>query len=179
MVALPLLRARAGVHGIGLSAVAPGAYAEQILVEESLAIAVPNGLPPQLATLTEPMAVAWHAVRRGEVKKRTVAIVIGCGPIGLSVICMLKASGVRTVIASDFSRGRRDLARACGADVVVDPVARLAVPLRRAARAPHDAAGRPRHSRRGDGETAPPADCRGIACGGPPKRSAPPRRRAR
>ena len=121
VVALPLLRARAGVHGIGLSAVAPGAYAEQILVQESLAIAVPNGLAPQVAALTEPMAVAWHAVRRGEVKKRTVAVVIGCGPIGLSVICMLKASGVRTVIASDFSSGRRALARACGADIVVDP----------------------------------------------------------
>ncbi len=121
VVAMPLLRAAAGVHGIGLSAAAPGAYAEQILVQESLAIAVPNGLPAHLATLTEPMAVAWHAVRRGEVKKRTVAVVIGCGPIGLSVICMLKASGVRTVIASDFSPGRRELARACGADVVVDP----------------------------------------------------------
>ena len=46
---------------------------------------------------------------------------IGCGPIGLSVICMLKANGVRTVIASDFSAGRRALARTCGADVVVDP----------------------------------------------------------
>ena len=121
VVAMPLLRAAGGVHGIGLSAAAPGAYAEQILVQESLAIAVPNGLPPHLATLTEPMAVAWHAVRRGEVKKRTVAVVIGCGPIGLSVICMLKASGVRTVIASDFSPGRRELARACGADMVVDP----------------------------------------------------------
>ena len=82
---------------------------------------VPNGLSPQLATLTEPMAVAWHAVRRGEVKRRTVAIVIGCGPIGLSVICMLKAVGVRTVIASDFSAGRRALAARCGADVVIDP----------------------------------------------------------
>jgi len=37
------------------------------------------------------------------------------------VICMLKAHGVRTVIASDFSAGRRALARACGADVIVDP----------------------------------------------------------
>jgi threonine dehydrogenase-like Zn-dependent dehydrogenase len=67
------------------------------------------------------MAVAWHAVRRGEVKKRSLAVVIGCGPIGLSVICMLKASGVRTVVASDFAAGRRALARVCGADVVVDP----------------------------------------------------------
>jgi threonine dehydrogenase-like Zn-dependent dehydrogenase len=37
------------------------------------------------------------------------------------VICMLKARGVRTVIASDLSGGRRQLAAACGADVVVDP----------------------------------------------------------
>ena len=43
------------------------------------------------------MAVGWHAVRRGEVGKGDVAIVIGCGPIGLAVICMLKAHGVRTV----------------------------------------------------------------------------------
>jgi threonine dehydrogenase-like Zn-dependent dehydrogenase len=121
VVALPLLRAGQKVHGIGLSGMAPGAYAEQVLVQESLAVPVPNGLPAELATLTEPMAVAWHAVRRGEVKKRTVAIVIGCGPIGLSVICMLKAAGVRTVIASDFSPGRRSLAARCGADVVVDP----------------------------------------------------------
>ncbi len=34
---------------------------------------------------------------------------------------MLKAKGVRTVVASDYSAGRRALATACGADVVVDP----------------------------------------------------------
>jgi len=91
------------------------------LVEQSLTFPVPNGLSPQAAAMTEPMAVGWHAVRRGEVGKGDVAIVIGCGPIGLAVICMLKAHGVRTVVASDFSPGRRALAAACGADAVVDP----------------------------------------------------------
>src|SRR3712207_5033084 len=67
------------------------------------------------------MAVALHAVRRGEVGKRQPAVVIGCGPVGLGVILMLKARGVRTVVASDFSPGRRALAKKCGADVVVDP----------------------------------------------------------
>jgi threonine dehydrogenase-like Zn-dependent dehydrogenase len=121
VVALPLLRAGGTVRAIGLDARAPGAYAERTLVQEALTVPVPNGLPAQVATLTEPMAVAWHAVRRGEVGKRRVAVVIGCGPIGLSVICMLKARGVRTVIASDPSPGRRALAKACGADAVVDP----------------------------------------------------------
>jgi threonine dehydrogenase-like Zn-dependent dehydrogenase len=121
VVALPLLRRGGAVHAVGLSAVAPGAYAERLVVEESLMLPVPNGLPPALGALTEPMAIGWHAVRRGEVKKRTVAVVIGCGPIGLAVICMLKAQGVRNVIASDLSAGRRALAAECGADVVVDP----------------------------------------------------------
>ncbi|HKP39581.1 zinc-binding dehydrogenase [Mycobacterium sp.] len=121
VVALPLARRGKDVHPIGLSTAAPGAYAERLVVEQSLALPVPNGLPPEKAALTEPMAVGWHAVQRGEVGKRQVAIVIGCGPIGLAVILMLKAHGVRTVIASDFSAGRRALAMRCGADVVVDP----------------------------------------------------------
>ena len=77
VVALPLLRRGKDVHAIGLSTAAPGAYAEQLVVEESLAVPVPNGLSPELAALTEPMAVGLHAVRRGEVKKGTVAVVIG------------------------------------------------------------------------------------------------------
>jgi threonine dehydrogenase-like Zn-dependent dehydrogenase len=121
VVALPLLRWSQGVDTVGLSVHAPGAYAEQMLVEESLMMPVPNGLGSDIAALTEPLAVAWHAVRRGEVRKRTVAIVIGCGPIGLAVILLLKAKGVRTVVASDYSPARRALARACGADVVIDP----------------------------------------------------------
>jgi threonine dehydrogenase-like Zn-dependent dehydrogenase len=121
VVSFPLLRSAGGVHPTGLSAHAPGAYAEQVLVEDALSLAVPNGLDPEVAALTEPLAVGLHAVRRGEVGKGQVAIVIGCGPVGLATIAMLKASGVRTVVASDFSPGRRALASTMGADVVVDP----------------------------------------------------------
>ena len=121
VVALPMVRGPQGVDTTGLSQHAPGAYAEQVLVQEALMLPVPNGLSPDVAALTEPMAVALHAVRRGEVGKRQVAIVIGCGPVGLGVILMLKARGVKTVVASDFSPGRRRLAERCGADIVVDP----------------------------------------------------------
>jgi threonine dehydrogenase-like Zn-dependent dehydrogenase len=121
VAALPVVRRGAEVHPIGLSEAAPGAYAEQVVVEESLTFPFPNGMTAELGALTEPMAVGRHAVRRSEIKKRDVAIVIGCGPIGLAVICMLKAEGVRTIVASDLSAGRRQLASACGADVVVDP----------------------------------------------------------
>ena len=121
VVAMPIVRAGGSVQLTGLTPKAPGGYAERVLVQESLAFAVPNGLSAATAALTEPMAVALHAVRRGQVGKGRTAIVIGCGPIGLGVVAMLKAAGVRQVVASDFSPGRRALARRMGADVVVDP----------------------------------------------------------
>ncbi|WP_067703483.1 zinc-binding dehydrogenase [Nocardia jejuensis] len=121
VVALPILRQGREPQLTGLSVAAPGGYAEQVLVQEAMTFEVPNGLSPEHAALTEPMAVAWHAVRKGRVGKKQTAFVIGCGPIGLAVIAMLKASGVRTVVASDFSPRRRELAARCGADVVVDP----------------------------------------------------------
>lgn len=121
VVAQTLLRNGSEFDMAGLSAYATGGYAERMVLEESLLVPVPNGLSSELAALTEPMAVGWHAVRRSEIKKKDVAIVIGCGPVGLAVICLLKARGVNTVVASDFSAGRRKLAQQCGADVVIDP----------------------------------------------------------
>ncbi len=121
VVALPLLRSRGTVHLTGLSPFAPGGYAEQVLTEAAMTFAVPNGLDVATAALTEPMAVALHAVRRSGIGRGDVGIVIGCGPVGLAVICHLKAAGVGTIVAGDFSPARRALAVRCGADVVVDP----------------------------------------------------------
>lgn len=120
--AMPLLKVDQWCYqATGLSPQASGGYAEQILVQSQLMFAVPNGLHPDLAAMTEPMAVALHAVRRSRIKKSEPAIVIGCGPVGLGVILMLKAIGVKKIIASDFSPNRRRLAQLCGADVVIDP----------------------------------------------------------
>ncbi|MCR5977758.1 zinc-binding dehydrogenase [Gordonia jinghuaiqii] len=121
VVSLPMIRHGDEAHMTGLSESAPGGYAQFVLVSEDMTFEIPEGLSVEEAALTEPMAVAHHAVRRGEVGRRDVAVVIGCGPIGLAVITMLKADGVRTVIASDLSEGRRALAARVGADIVVDP----------------------------------------------------------
>lgn len=121
VVALPVVRRDGEIQMTGLSARAPGGYAEQVLVAEPMTMAVPERVTAEQAALTEPLAVALHAVRKGRVAKKDSAVVIGCGPIGLAVIAMLKATGVKHVVASDLSAGRRRLAEACGADVVVDP----------------------------------------------------------
>jgi threonine dehydrogenase-like Zn-dependent dehydrogenase len=121
VVALPLIRQRGEIQAVGLSASAPGAYAERVVTQEALTLALPEGLAPELAVLTEPLAIGHHAVRRAEIKKGQTAVVIGCGPVGLAVIAMLRAAGIDDIVAADLSPGRRALAAACGARIVVDP----------------------------------------------------------
>lgn len=121
VTALPVLQTEVGMHMTGFDIHAAGGYAEYTLVEEALTFPVPDGVSPDKAAFTEPLTVARHAVRRSGIRKKRPAVVIGCGPIGLAVILMLKAAGVTKVIASDLSPGRRKLASQCGADVVVDP----------------------------------------------------------
>ncbi len=121
VVALPVVKRDGQVDMTGLSEHAPGGYAEYVLVQESMTFEVPDDTDPDHVAMTEPLAVAHHAVNRSEITKKEIALVIGCGPIGLAVILMLKAAGVKTVVASDYSVGRRALARRCGADIVVDP----------------------------------------------------------
>ncbi|MGI8491824.1 MAG: alcohol dehydrogenase catalytic domain-containing protein [Acidimicrobiales bacterium] len=62
VVALPLIRKDNGTHAIGLSASAPGGYAEQLLVEDALMMSLPTGLDPALRVLTEPIAIAPHTI---------------------------------------------------------------------------------------------------------------------
>ena len=66
-----MLRAHGGVQLTGLSPLAPGGYAEQVLVEASMTFTVPDGLSVDVAALTEPMAVALHAVRRARSRSAT------------------------------------------------------------------------------------------------------------
>lgn len=121
VVAPPIVINDGGIDAVGLSKNYNGAYSERFLLQEDLLIPVPDGLSSEMAALTEPMAVGLHAVNQSEIKSKDLAVVIGCGPIGLAVISALKAKGVRTIIASDFSPGRRNFAKQFGADIIVDP----------------------------------------------------------
>jgi len=118
---MPLTLSGGGIETLGFSNRLPGGYAELMLLSEMLLHEVPNGLPSEQAALTEPMAVGLHAVNKAGLDGDEVAVVIGCGPVGLAVIAALKLSGAGPVIAADFSPLRRGIAEAMGADVIVDP----------------------------------------------------------
>jgi threonine dehydrogenase-like Zn-dependent dehydrogenase len=117
----PTVLRATGPQSIGYSNDNPGGYGEYMRLSEALLLEVPNGLATEHAALTEPMAVGVHAVAKARLEADDAPLVIGCGPVGLAVIAALHLRGVQPIVAADFSRRRRELALAVGADVVVDP----------------------------------------------------------
>lgn len=121
VTSMPLTIAGSTVVGVGYNPDMPGAFAEYMPLAERMLLPVPAGMDPDHAALVEPMAVGVHAVNYARLGDDDVALVVGCGPIGLAVIAALRMRGVSPIIASDYSAGRRALAKRMGADIVVDP----------------------------------------------------------
>lgn len=105
---------------VGSNPETPGAYAEFMVLTESLLLNVPDEVPDEAAALVEPVGIAVHAVNNAQLNGDETAVVVGCGPIGLAVAAVLKARGFRHIVASDLSPKRRELAGQLGATVVVD-----------------------------------------------------------
>jgi threonine dehydrogenase-like Zn-dependent dehydrogenase len=110
-----------GWETVGYSNNIPGGYGEYMVLSEAMLLPIPDGLPINIAALTEPMAVGYHAVQKSAATKDDVPLVVGCGPVGLAVIWALKRKGLGPVIAADYSPLRRQMAIKMGADIVVDP----------------------------------------------------------
>jgi threonine dehydrogenase-like Zn-dependent dehydrogenase len=121
VVSVPYLVRGPAMIPLGFSNDLPGGFAERMLLSAPLCLAVPNGLDHRRAALTEPMAVGFHTLARAGLRDGDATVVIGCGPIGLAIIAWLRARGVETIVAGDFSAERRVLAAAMGATEVVDP----------------------------------------------------------
>ncbi|GJO11658.1 alcohol dehydrogenase [Mycobacterium marinum] len=121
VTSIPVLLSAKGVEPIFSSNDTISGYAERMLLSAPLLLPVPNGLDFRDAALTEPMAVGLHAVNKAGVDVGDTALVLGCGPIGIAIIAALRMRGVETIVASDFSQKRRELASIMGAHQTVDP----------------------------------------------------------
>jgi len=118
---MPVVFGGFGVATVGYSNSYPGGYGERMVLNEMLLLPVPEDVPTDIAALTEPMAVGWHAVEKAGAIGDDVPLVLGCGPVGQAVIASLKIKGVGPILAADFSPRRRELAEKLGADIVIDP----------------------------------------------------------
>jgi len=104
-----------------------GCMAEYLVAPDYTFYKLPDSVSDELGALTEPLEVAFHAVRQGKVQVGDTVAIVGAGPIGCCTILAAKAAGASRVYVSEYSKGRREMAMAIGATAVIDPASDDAV----------------------------------------------------
>ncbi|MDQ6657358.1 MAG: alcohol dehydrogenase catalytic domain-containing protein [Actinomycetota bacterium] len=105
---------------IGVDPSISSAFAEQLVAPASNVIALPTAMPVEYGALVEPLAVGYHALRRGNCRQGDRVVVIGSGPIGQACVLAATRLGAVAVVASEPHAGRRALVERIGAGTV-DP----------------------------------------------------------
>jgi L-iditol 2-dehydrogenase len=72
-------------------------------------VPLPDGFTPLDAVMLEPLGVAVHAVDLAKPRLLETAAVIGCGPIGLLVLQVLRAGGSGDILAVDPQPHRQQM----------------------------------------------------------------------
>ena len=102
-----------------------GSFAEYMAVPASNVIVNDPKLPPELATMQDPLGNAVYTVSSANVPGKTVAI-FGLGPIGLMAVALCRAMAAARVIAiGHTNRYRLGLAKEVGAHLVLESNADL------------------------------------------------------
>ncbi|MBI5580140.1 MAG: zinc-binding dehydrogenase [Deltaproteobacteria bacterium] len=98
-----------------------GAFAHYVVARQEALHCLPGHVSFQEAAMTEPLAVAVHAVmERSCLCRGQVALVTGPGTIGQLVVQVARAAGARVVLSGTArDRDRLELARRLGADHIV------------------------------------------------------------
>jgi L-iditol 2-dehydrogenase len=98
-----------------------GGLREAMAWPASLVHPLPAALTAEQGAMLEPLGVAIHAVDLGKVEAGSAVAVVGCGPIGLMVVQLVRLLGATTVVAVDPLAHRREAAGRLGADLAVLP----------------------------------------------------------
>lgn len=110
-----------GMTHIGLPYVRmlPGGYGEFSSVHKSKLHKLPENVSYEEAALLDILVVNVHAVRLGNPQLGDCCLVYGCGVVGLSLLQVLHAKGIRKLIAVCKYPFQTKLAIECGASDVV------------------------------------------------------------
>jgi threonine dehydrogenase-like Zn-dependent dehydrogenase len=105
---------------VGLSG-GGGGLSDAVCIDSKFVHKLPSNIDLDVGALVEPLAVGWHAVDASPIKKGDSALVLGAGPIGLSVIQCLKARGAEIIIVGEVAKQRQEYAKHFGATHIFDP----------------------------------------------------------
>jgi L-iditol 2-dehydrogenase len=98
----------------------PGGLTAQIAVRPQELFPVPATFSPALTAALEPMGVCLHAIDLAKPRLLETVAVLGCGPIGLGIIQLLKLASPAAIWAVDPAPSRADAALANGATHAAD-----------------------------------------------------------
>ena len=103
-----------------------GGFAEYVLlpaeiVRQGHVLRVPDGLPLDVAALTEPAACTLNSIELMQTGPGTSLAIVGAGPMGLFHLLLARAAGASPIIVSEPIAERREFATRWGADLVLDP----------------------------------------------------------
>lgn len=106
---------------LGCPGQAAGCLSEYIVMPRHSCFKLPHSMNAETAALIEPLSIGLYAVRlAGRVNECTAAI-LGCGPIGLSIMLCARNAGVRAIAVSDPLEYRQNTALKHGADWAGNP----------------------------------------------------------
>ncbi|MDZ4858517.1 MAG: galactitol-1-phosphate 5-dehydrogenase [Candidatus Hydrogenedentes bacterium] len=88
-----------------------GAFAEYVCAPAWNVVSVPGNVSIEEAAMTEPAAVALHALRQGEMKSGDDVLIFGAGPIGLLVALWARALGARKITLADIDGRKLEFAK--------------------------------------------------------------------
>ena len=101
-----------------------GYFGDYLIVRKGSTFFNVSDLDLDSRLLVEPFSVAIHAVQRakttGLLSFNTTVLIQGCGPIGLSVLSVIRAMGVEKIIAVDGSAKRLAIAKELGASQLIN-----------------------------------------------------------
>ncbi len=101
---------------LGAPGEAPGAVREYCVLPEENCFAIPDALTLDHAVLAEPISIGFYAVQLARLGPGERTAILGCGPIGLSVLACVKLMAGCPVYATDLLDERLAAAARCGAD---------------------------------------------------------------
>lgn len=105
---------------IGVDPTRSACFAEYAIAPAANVVLLEPSVPHQYGALVEPLAVGYHAARRGGMSAAESVLVVGGGPIGQAVALAAQRLEAEQVVVSEPHAGRRALCRSIGAEVI-DP----------------------------------------------------------
>ncbi|WP_319415380.1 zinc-binding dehydrogenase [Marispirochaeta aestuarii] len=89
--------------------------------KEAINYKLPKDLPLEKAILVEPYSCSKHGVDRAQISNEDVVVISGVGVIGLGMVGFAKRRNPKKLIVLDLNDKRLEMAKAFGADEVLNP----------------------------------------------------------